>query len=121
MVMIGLVVVLSFALAEPEQVQYEGGGTALLAAVVWTACAMAIGWTIAASMRLDSADRFTFLIEFSARNIAIASIVALSGFGRADLTLFSGVYFAVGYPMTIAAVFWRRRQYGVTAFRRTQP
>lgn len=121
MVTIGLVVVLAIAFADPDQFHYEGGGTALLAAVVWTACAMVIGWTLAAMMRLDSADRFTFLIEFSARNISIASIVAMSGLGRIDLTFFSGVYFAAGYPMTIATVFWRRRQCGVTGFRRTEP
>ena len=96
------------AFAPEEQLDFEGSGVALVAAGLWTLAAMAIGWTTATLLRLSPEDRFTFLIEFSARNIAVASIVALSGLGRVDLSFFSGVYMAVGYPMTAAAALWRR-------------
>ena len=82
---------------------------ALLAAGVWTLSAMAIGWGVAGLLRLPADDRFTFLIEFSARNIAVATIVAMSGLGRIDLSFFSGVYAMVGYPLTATAVLLRRR------------
>ena len=112
LVVIGLVVGLGIAFAPEEQVNFEGGGVAVVAAVVWTLAAMAIGWGTATALRLPSEDRFTFLIEFSARNIAVASIVAMSGLGRVDLTFFSGIYFSVGYPLAGAAVLWRRRRVG---------
>ena len=105
-----LVVVLSIAFADEDAVDYEGSGIAFVAAGLWTVSAMVIGWSIAALLRLSAEDRFTFLVEFSARNIAVASIVALSGLGRLDLTLFSGVYAAVGYPLTACLVFWHRRK-----------
>ena len=106
-----LVVVISIGFAE-DPFDFEGSGVALAAAAVWTVSAMAIGWSLAALLRLSSEDRFTFLIEFSARNIAIASIVALSGLGRLDLTLFAGIYATVGYPLTGLLVFWHRRRVG---------
>ena len=81
-----------------------------LAAGVWTLAAMAIGWSVAFCLRLEAADRFTFLIEFSARNIAVAAIVAMSGLGRVALSFFGGVYFAIGYPLAALAVWLRRRR-----------
>ncbi len=111
-VMIGaivLVVVVSVAFSDEEQLEYDIEPVAFIAAGVWTLAAMLIGWTIATLLRLSTPDRFTFLIEFSARNIAISSIVALSGLGRIDLTFFSGVYGAVGFPLVAAVVLWRRR------------
>jgi BASS family bile acid:Na+ symporter len=84
----------------------------LLAAAVWTLAAMAIGWAVAAALRLDAADRFTLLIEFSTRNVAVAAIVAISSLKRLDLALFSAAYVALGYPLIFAAVAWRRRRSG---------
>ena len=112
MVVIALTVILGIAFADAEQVEMSGDVTAVLAAAAWTLGAMAIGWLTARLLGLDEADRFTFLIEFSARNIAVSAIVALSGLGRLDLTFFSGVYMGVGYPMAAAASFWRRRRVG---------
>jgi BASS family bile acid:Na+ symporter len=107
-VLITAVVVLS--VMEDEQPDLAGIERVLVAAVVWTAAAMVLGWGIASLLRLPRADRATFLIEFSARNIAVATIVALSSLGRLDLTLFSGAYGAVGFPMVVvAAIIMRRR------------
>jgi hypothetical protein len=61
---------------------------------------------------LDAADRFTFLIEFSTRNVAVAAIVAMSGLKRMDLALFSAAYIALGYPLAFGAVAWRRLRSG---------
>jgi BASS family bile acid:Na+ symporter len=109
MVVIGVVVGFGIAFAPEEQVNFEGSEVALVAAGVWTLLAMALGWGTAAVLRLPAEDRFTYLIEFSARNIAVAAIVAMSGLDRIDFTFFSGVYFIVGYPLAALAVWLRRR------------
>ncbi len=109
MIVIALVIGLGIALAPEQQMNFEGSGVALLAAGVWTLTAMAIGWGTARALRLPPQDRFTFLIEFSARNVAVATIVAMSGLGRIDLSFFSGVYIAIGYPLAAIAVWLRRR------------
>jgi len=107
---IAVIVVLGIAFAPEEQVNFEGSGRAFVAAGVWTLLAMVLGWGTASLLRLSEEDRFTFLIEFSARNIAVAAIVALSGLGRLDLSFFGGVYFAIGYPLAGLAVWLRRRR-----------
>ena len=81
----------------------------MLAAIVWTVAAMAIGWGLATLLDLSADDRFTFLIEFSARNIALAFIVAVSSLGRLDLALFSGAYAMTGFPMAIGLAVLRGR------------
>ena len=110
MAAIVITVAVGFALAEEEQVQVSASATALVAAAVWTLSAMAIGWTTARLLGLNAADRFTFLIEFSARNIAVSAIVAMSGLGRLDLTFFSAAYMTVGYPLAVGASLLRRRR-----------
>jgi BASS family bile acid:Na+ symporter len=82
----------------------------VVAAAVWTLGAMALGWAVAFALGLPDADRFTCLIEFSTRNVAVAAIVALSGLQRVDLVLFSAGYLLIGYPLAFAAVVWRRRR-----------
>lgn len=109
MVVMAVAVTVGALLADAQQLDLAGSGAALLAAAVWTLSAMVIGWGTARALGLDAADRFTFLIEFSARNIAVSAIVALSGLGRMDLTFFSGVYMLVGYPLAVVATLWRRR------------
>lgn len=88
---------------------FDGAGMAALGAGLWTLCAGTIGWLLGTALRLPDDDRFTFAIEFSARNLAVAAIVAMAGLERVDLTLFSMLYGAIGYPMIIGAVLIRRR------------
>jgi BASS family bile acid:Na+ symporter len=82
---------------------------AAVAAVAWTLAAMLIGWGLASLLDLDANDRFTFLIEFSARNVALAFIVAVSSFGRLDLALFAGAYAVTGFPFAIGVAVLRGR------------
>ena len=109
-VVILIVVFGGIALTPEDQVSFEGSERALLAALLWTLAAIGIGWGVATALRLPQDDRFTFLIEFSARNVAVSSIVAISGLGRLDLSFFSGIYVAVAYPLLALLVFWRRRR-----------
>lgn len=99
-----------FVAADDQRLPLEDAGRAFAAAVVWTAAAMAIGWGVASLARLSGQHRATFLIEFSARNVGVSAIIALSSLERLDLTLFSAVYGAIGFPMVfVAALVLRRR------------
>jgi BASS family bile acid:Na+ symporter len=84
--------------------------SALGAALTWTFAAMPIGWGVAALLRLESDDRFTFLIEFSARNIAMTFIVAVGTLGRLDLGLFAAAYSMTGFPLIIVLSILRGRR-----------
>ena len=81
---------------------------AIAAGVVWAAAAMGLGWCVALQLGLPADDRFTFLIAFTTRNVAVAAIVALSGLGRLELALFSGVHWITAYPLTAVAALVRR-------------
>jgi BASS family bile acid:Na+ symporter len=113
MVAIIVLIVLGAIFADTGEFTYGDAGAGMLAALVWAALAMAIGWGLAASIGLPSEDRFTFLIEFSTRNVGVAAIVAMSGLGRLDLALFNGAYVAVAYPLATTIVVLRRRRPGV--------
>ncbi len=77
--------------------------------LLWTALAMGFGVAVAALLGLDGADRFTFLIEFSVRNVGLAAIVALSSFDEPAYAVFSGAYAMTGYPLAILGSFVFRR------------
>ena len=113
--MIAALIVGAIAGSESEDFQLEGAETLLVAAGLWTLAAMGIGWLVSLALRLGPAERATFLIEFSARNIAVSTIVALSGLQRFDLTIFSAVYGTVGYAMCGVAALLLRRQLGAAA------
>jgi len=100
---------MSIAFSDERPVDFEDVKIGIEAAALWTVAAGAIGWGLATLLGLPHADRFTFLIEFAARNMAVATMVALTGLGRLDLTLFSVAYVVVGYPMIGAVTFLRRR------------
>ncbi|NQZ96795.1 MAG: bile acid:sodium symporter [Myxococcales bacterium] len=106
------IILLTFTSALGSQTTLPSGDEftrALLAGSLWTVAAMGIGWGLATLLKLDADDRFTFLIEFSARNIALAFIVAVSSLGRLDLGFFSGAYAATGFPAAIAISVIRGR------------
>jgi len=105
------IVMLAVAVGEAEggEFGFEAARAGILGAILWTLLAMGIGWSVATLLGLPDRDRFTFLIEFSARNVAVAAIVALSGLQRLDLTLFAGAYMIAGYPLCVIATVVRRR------------
>jgi BASS family bile acid:Na+ symporter len=110
--LVALVVLTAIAIAfsDTGSVRLADARAGLVAAAVWTPAAMATGWGVAWILGLAREDRIVFLIGFATRNLAVATIVAMSGLGRLDLALFAGAYGAVGYPMAaLAAVALRSR------------
>ena len=106
------IILLTFVSASSSQMALPSGEEftrALLAGGLWTVIAMLIGWGLATLLDLDADDRFTFLIEFSARNVALAFIVGVSSLGRLDLGFFSGAYALTGFPAAIVVSVLRGR------------
>ena len=82
---------------------------ATVAALLWTVIAMAVGWVVARTAGLQADEAFTFLIEFSIRNVGLAAIVALAVLQRPDLAVFFGAYVLVGYPLaSLICLAYRR-------------
>lgn len=89
-------------------------GVAVLAAIVWTFCAVVIGYVLGRVLRLSPDDRFTLVIEFGARNGALTVIVALSAMQSLDFALLPVVYAIAGGPLVllcaVARGWWLNRR-----------
>ena len=106
------IIALSALSGTTNQLELPTGSTfalTVVASLLWTVFAMAIAWGLGALLDLDADDRFTFLVEFSARNVALAFIVAVSTFGSLELGLFAGVYAFTGFPSVIVLSMLRGR------------
>lgn len=101
---VAIVALLGFVVYD-QRANFAGSiGTATVAAVLFTGLSMAAGFGTAWIVNLDVADRFTFLTEFSARNLAIATIVAVSVLGRLEFLVFATAFFLTQVPMMLLAI-----------------
>ena len=91
-------------------VSEEGGRVAkditgtMLAAGVFVCFAMASGYGVGVLCGGDTKDSFTLLIEFAVRNVAIATAIAVTVFGRLEFAAFATAYFLIETPFLFAAV-----------------
>jgi BASS family bile acid:Na+ symporter len=82
----------------------RGGGIAALL----VAFGMAAGWLVGAAMRLRAADRFTLLVEFAVRNLAIAMVIEVTLLGHPDFVAF-GALALLGQAILLGAAVIARR------------
>jgi BASS family bile acid:Na+ symporter len=64
-----------------------GGGVA----TILVALGMAAGWLLGAALRMGAADRFTLLVEFAVRNLAIAMVIEVTLLGHPDFIAFGAL------------------------------
>ena len=79
------------------------------ASVAFTIITMILGFGVGWIMGLSASDRFTLLIEFAVRNLAIATAISVGIFHDLGFAVFATVYFLVQVPIIIAAIFLFRR------------
>ena len=107
--LVGLLALLGFVLhdqADLLRVAWQGQASAALG---FTLLAMAAGWAVGGLAGLEPRDRFTLLCEFTVRNLAIATLVAVTLLGRADFVAFAAVLLLVQTPVLLLAVALYRR------------
>lgn len=78
------------------------------AATALSSAGMAAGWLLGAALRLPAADRFTLLVEFAVRNLAIAMVIEVSLLGHPEFVAF-GALALLGQAVLLGAavVLWR--------------
>ena len=91
----------------------ELSATVPLAAAFVLASALA-GWGLAALITTDRRDRFTILSEFGARNVAVATAIAVTILGRVEFARFAAAYALVELPLMLTAVALFRRSQAVS-------
>ena len=80
-----------------------------LAAAGLVLAGMGAGWLCGAWLRLDRSARFTLLVEFAVRNLAIAMVIEVTLLGHADFIAFGALALLAQASMLLAAVLSRRR------------
>ena len=85
------------------------GPTAAIA-LSFTVLTMLAGWLVGRALSDAAADHFTLLIEFSTRNLAIATVVAVTLLGRPEFVVVAAAFFIVQSAVALSAVgFFRLR------------
>ena len=96
------------------QVVAEWRQTALVS-VVFMMAALGLGWALARALRLSASDSVTVGIVVAARNVALASAIAVTILGRIEFAVFAAVYFLTEVPLLLGVVAWRRSRERVVA------
>ena len=110
-----LIVLILVVLENATAFVNELSATVPLAAAFVVASALA-GWGIAALITTDRRDQFTILSEFGARNVAVATAIAVTILGRLEFARFAAAYAFVELPLMLTAVaLFRRSQAASTA------
>lgn len=87
----GVLFVVTAGVAESARTLTDDHVAGGVAATLLTAAAMAAGWLFGAALRLPRRDRFTLLIEFAVRNLAIAMVIEVTLLGHADFVAFGAL------------------------------
>jgi BASS family bile acid:Na+ symporter len=81
----------------------------ILLALLFSVGAMAIGWVVGHVLGCSADDRFTLVLECTARNLAIAAVVGVAVLGSVDFVFFATVVFLVQVVLVLALVAVRSR------------
>lgn len=79
-------------------------GSAVPMSALFVATSMAIGWMTGGVLRAQRRDRFTLAVEFSTRNVAIATAVAVTLLGRVEFAVFATIYLLTEMPLMLVAI-----------------
>jgi BASS family bile acid:Na+ symporter len=79
------------------------------AALLFSLCAVTLAWTIGWLAGLTGEDRFTLVLEFSTRNLAINAAIGVTVLGRIELLLFSAIFLVVQLVLAVLMTLTYRR------------
>jgi BASS family bile acid:Na+ symporter len=94
-----------------DQLQNLGAqiGSLFLTTVLFSLLAMAAGAATGWVLKLESHQRFSFMIEYATRNLGIATVVGATLLGHIEFVVFAAAFFIIQVPLVLAAVTLHRR------------
>jgi BASS family bile acid:Na+ symporter len=104
-----LALLVALILADQRDLLLATSTQLTLAAVLYSAGAMAAGWGLGLVMGLSPDDRFTLLLELTARNLAITTMVGVMVLDRPDFVLFATLFLLTQLPLVALAIALRGR------------
>jgi len=116
--LLALTLLVALILLDQRQLLLATSAQLTLIAVLYSLGSMAAGWGLGLLMRLSAADRFTLLLEFTARNLAITTMVGILVLDRPDFVLFATLFLLTQLPLIALAIvirgYWCRAKVTVT-------
>jgi bile acid:Na+ symporter, BASS family len=73
-------------------------------AAMFITFSFAVGWAAGVIARASRRDRFTLAAEFSTRNVAVATAIAVTLLQRTEFAVFAVTYFVTELPLMLIAV-----------------
>jgi BASS family bile acid:Na+ symporter len=108
--MVGLALLVAFVIVQETDRFREGMAQTVALAAGLVVLALAAGALVGLAVRAGSSDRFTLSVEFATRNVAVATVVAITLLGEVRFAVFATVYFLVELLIVgVVITAWRRR------------
>jgi BASS family bile acid:Na+ symporter len=102
--LIGIAALVAMILLDQRDGLVAAMGAALPVALPFCVLTMTGGLVIGVLARLSARDRFTLLIEFSTRNLALVAIMGALVLGQVKLVLFATLFFLVELPLVLVLI-----------------
>lgn len=110
--MVALVALIAFVIHDQAGSLAAQMKVLLRITTLFTLLAMTAGTATAWGIRLTPAERFTLMVEYAARNLAIVTIVGATLLGHTEFVLFATAFFLIQVPLLLAVVAYRRLKSG---------
>ena len=85
-------------------------GEATIWALIWVSSAMLLGYGVGMVAGLDRGESFAIMVEYGARNVALAITIAGTAFQDLSLTVFPSTVAVAALPPMLVALIWFRRR-----------
>ncbi|CRI64205.1 membrane hypothetical protein [Thiocapsa sp. KS1] len=112
--LLGLAILVGAILYTARADLASGMGPMVTAALVFSVTAMLTGWVLGWLVGLNRRDRFTLLLEFGVRNLALVALIGITVFGRVELVLFATLFLVVEMPIALLLAGLHGRRAGPT-------
>jgi len=108
----GLVALVAFVIQDQAGNLSAQIGSLLVITTLFTLLAMTAGAVTGWTLGLKHHDRFAFMVEYPARNLAIATVVGVALLGHTEFVVFAAAFFIIQVPLLMTAVILRRIRSG---------
>lgn len=99
-----LIAFLALVFVEERHAVSEMFGEVVAVTAVFTFLGLLAGWASGSVLRLNRADRAVVAVEFAARNVGIASLLALISFQKPEFAAFGALFLLLQGPILLVAV-----------------
>ncbi|HJT22466.1 MAG TPA: bile acid:sodium symporter [Nitrospira sp.] len=105
---VGLAALVGYVVFEEGARVWDNVTETSVVGAAFVCAAMALGYLVGYLSGGGPGERFTLLIEFAVRNVAIATAMAVTVLGHIEFAALGAAYFLIEVPILFAAVAWFR-------------